>query len=146
LQVADPGEMRTRLRHEGVVSTLDAQAAALRPYVPEPVLRGVTEAFQISYGSLSEAAKRTARLIAFLGAAPLPGPLMNHICPAVGVADVRVALVAHSLVAPSAAADDSVALYGTMHRVVAAFLRSQSHDPLNEVSDALRAINRCALS
>jgi hypothetical protein len=86
---------------------------ALREQVPEGTLRGITEAFHVSYERLPAPAQRAARLIALCSSEPMPMTLIEALGPQFP-SSVRAVLVARSFVTP--APSGKVALFGTMHR------------------------------
>jgi hypothetical protein len=94
---------------------LDELAAAL-PEIP----RGVTETFEISYRALSAEGQKTARLLAELGPEAIPEILLETL--EITSPKVRAELRGHSFVT-GVAADG---IFGTMHRVLASFLREKS--------------------
>lgn len=106
----------------GQTETLDAQMEAIRPHVPVGSLRGVTEALSVSYQRLSPAAQRAARVLALLAPVPIPIELVQVLD--IGPA-TRAELVARSWVhKPRPGAEmKEVELFGSMHRVLADFLR-----------------------
>ncbi len=117
---------------------LDAAMDALRGSVPAGALRGISEALSESYRRLSPQAQVAARTLAFLAPDPIPEELieaMGSIFPP----DVRIALVDRSFV--TRAPGGAVAMFGSMHRVLADFLRTTAEDQ----EDELRAIGATLL-
>jgi tetratricopeptide (TPR) repeat protein len=109
------GEILRRARHNETTSELDELAEAL----PE-IQRGVTETFEISYRALSAEGQKAARLLAELGPDPIPEILLETL--EITSPKVRAELTGHAFVA-GVAGD---AIFGTMHRVLASFLREKS--------------------
>ena len=119
---------------------LDEQMKALRGQVPEGALRGVTEAFAESYALLASEAQEAARLLARLGPFPLPIQLVDalNLMP-----DVRISLTGRSFVTSDETAEPSVPVLGSMHRVLADYLRTRAVDAeaeWNRVRAALSSV------
>lgn len=94
---------------------------SLKGQVPAAALRGIVETFAASYGRLTSDARDAARLLAALAPAPIPLELVDAASD-VFTPEVRSELILRSWVAPATGA---VPMFGTMHRVVADFLRVQ---------------------
>jgi tetratricopeptide (TPR) repeat protein len=110
----------------GPVQTLDRQTRALQGSVPEGVLRGVTDALSVSYNRLPKPAQRMARLLARLAPEPIPTALLESLEDEDSASEVRVALTTRHFVTPVASMEEGGDLFfGSMHRVLADFLRSQ---------------------
>jgi hypothetical protein len=108
-------EILRRARHNETTPELDELAAAL----PE-IQRGVTETFEISYRALSQEGQKAARLLAELGPEAIPVILLDAL--EIVSPKVRVELRGHSFVTGEA----GDGLFGSMHRVLASFLREKS--------------------
>ena len=120
---------------------LDEQMEALRDQVPKGSLRGITEAFALSYSLLSPAAQRLARLVARLAPDPVPEVLIDALGDTLAPGEARAALVGRSFVAP--VSGTPVQSYGRMHRVLANFVRAQSENPeaeLRELDEPILAL------
>ncbi|QSQ26635.1 tetratricopeptide repeat protein [Pyxidicoccus parkwayensis] len=127
-------ELVRRTEHVGPTAELDQQMDALRGQLPEGRLRGITEAFTLSYQRLTEREREAARLIAQLSPAPILFETLKALEPEGFPPAVRNALVARSFVTRLSGREKH--WLGRMHRVLADFLRSQASDPLAE---AMRA-------
>src|SRR5262249_42116744 len=95
---------------------LDRWMEALRGQVPAGSLRGITEALAASYGRLTAAAQRAARLLACLAAEPIPMSVLQGLDEELVPLEARTALRARSWVTPVEGAEP-VEAYGRMHPV-----------------------------
>ncbi len=118
-----PSELLAKARHVGPAQELDRQMEVLRPHIPEGQLRGVTEALSISYERLTPEAQRAAQILAQLSPVPIPVALLDAMDP-LFPGRVRTLLTLRSFV--TGATGGRVPSYGSMHRVLADFLRSCS--------------------
>jgi tetratricopeptide (TPR) repeat protein len=138
-----PSELLSIAEGLGPVQALDEQMKLLERHVPAGALRGVTEAFALSYVRLSPEEQRAACLIAQLAPEPIPVKLLNELGMEVMTLSVRRTLHARHFVTPVKSAGE-VNLFGSMHRVLADFLRGQSRDhekeELKQLGQALIAI------
>jgi tetratricopeptide (TPR) repeat protein len=100
---------------------LDSLREALRGQVPNDAVRGVTEAFSISFEKLDEVTKRTARILAQLASTSIPEAYVQALADEYKSPRVRVALLSRHFVT----AGDGLS-FGVMHRLMADFLRSGS--------------------
>jgi tetratricopeptide (TPR) repeat protein len=135
-----------RLSREGrPAAELDAAMEVLRGTVPEGTLRGITEAFAASYERLTEAEQLAARLIAWMAPGVVPEIVMEGL-KTVFTPAVRATLRSrHFVTAPDPTAAQAYgAIFGTMHRLIADFLRFQSPDPEHEHSSVIAACERAA--
>lgn len=132
-----PGEIVSKVE-QGPVRELDRQMESLREHIAPGSLRGVTEALSISYERLSEPARRAARLLAWLAHEPIPLVLLEALGPDVNSPAVRTALRSRHFI--RAAEGAPVPMFGDMHRVLADFLRSQSEDPSEELTQLCEAL------
>jgi tetratricopeptide (TPR) repeat protein len=123
-------ELVRRTGHVGPAAELDKQMDALRGQLPEGRLRGITEAFTLSYQRLTEAEREAARLIAQLSPAPILFETLKALEPEGFPPAVRNALVARSFVTRLSGREKH--WLGRMHRVLADFLRSQAANPIAE--------------
>jgi tetratricopeptide (TPR) repeat protein len=135
----EPGELLSRTESQGPVRELDQHMEVLRPHVPPGALRGITEAFSLSYANLSEAERLAARLIARLAPEPVPLKLFEALGPEVAVPGIRVTLRTRHFVTPAEAAGD-IGMFGAMHRVLSDFLRGQSGQPREELWQVCRGL------
>ena len=62
----EPRELLSRAEGQGPTQELDRQMKVLRRHVPLGALRGVTEAFSLSYANLSAVEQHAARLMAWV--------------------------------------------------------------------------------
>lgn len=138
LAAISPGELLEKAQHARPAVELDHQMDALREQVPPESLRGVTEAFSLSYERLLQEARKAARLIALLAPEPIPIALLNALGPEVSTSKLRAALVARSFVTQLSGRD--IPLFGRMHRLLADFLRIQSPEPGAELLHVGRAV------
>jgi Tetratricopeptide repeat/TIR domain len=117
----------------GRTAELDRQMEALRDQVPPGSLRGITEAFALSYSLLSPEAQHLGRLIAHLAPDPVPEALLDALGDGIASSEARAALAARSFITPGPGT--VVPIFGRMHRVLADFLRAQSMDPKAELGE-----------
>lgn len=132
-----PSELVEKARRVGPALELDRQMDALRAHIPEGQLRGVTEALSISYERLPKEAQNAARFLAQLSPAPIPMVLLEVMKP-LFTPQVRTFLTMRSFV--TGATGGRVAAFGSMHRVLADFLRSRASKPLLELDTATAAL------
>lgn len=135
-----PVELLARSQQDGPTRELDRQHATLSEWVPEGVLRGVTEALSISYERLPREAQQAARLIAQLSHEPIPLRVAQSLGPELSTPSVRIALRARSFITP-VEGDDSLWL-GSMHRVLADFLRLRAGNPMEELLQVASNLQR----
>lgn len=124
-------ELWALVRQRGPALELDEQMDALREQVPPGALRGVTEAFNISYERLSRPARRLAHLVARLAPKPIPMAVMEALEGNVFSRPARTALRSRHFVTP--VVEGPVSYFGVMHRVLADFLCSKSKKPDEEL-------------
>jgi tetratricopeptide (TPR) repeat protein len=120
-------ELLDRMKVVGPSEEADRQAEALRGLVPDEACRGVSQTLLISYEKLSEDARKSARLLAFLSPDPIPLELLHALGPELDSLRIRNALSARSFITP--VHGGTVSFFGTMHRVLADFLRRQTPEP-----------------
>lgn len=139
------GEMAPRAlldlsRGERPSVAVDRAMESIRHVVPAGALRGITEAFSASYERLTSQEQYAARLIAWMAPAPIPMFVIDAFGPEVFAPGVRSKLISRSLV--TQVTDGSADFFGTMHRVLADFIRGQSPAPeaeIGAVASLLRA-------
>jgi tetratricopeptide (TPR) repeat protein len=136
LGAADAGRSPTK--------ELDRAMDALRDVVPKGALRGVSEAFTLSYELLPEDARVAARTLAELAPEPIPRQLLDALGGPCADARVQALVRARSFVLPARAEKGSptVPMFGVMHAVLADFLRSR---PDETASGAYASAARRAL-
>lgn len=135
----EPEELLSRAEGQGPARELDQQRQWLRRHVPRgSSLRGVAEAFSLSYERLSEAEQRAARLIAQLAPEPIPMDLLKALGPEASSSEVRATLRSRHFVVPVEKSEAGV--FGSMHRVLADYLRSQSADPAAELDQVCQGL------
>ena len=144
-----PGEVYS-MASESYPTTaeLDRLTKAISPQLPLGAVRGITEALDISYERLPEAAKTTARLIAQLAPEPIPLALLKALGGDAEKPSVRAALVARSFVTPVepvGSAERKVEFLGRMHRVLADFIRAKSSDEMGELLRVGKAVDAVML-
>ena len=127
------------MRSAGITPQLESGVRALRPFVSEGALRGVTETFEVSYSRLPPDAQILAIVLAELGPAPIPLELLSLWGP-LASRRARANLVMRSFVTP--AESSGVPLYGSIHRVLADFLRSKTLDRTLPLDTWCGALNR----
>jgi tetratricopeptide (TPR) repeat protein len=126
-------------------TALDRTMNDLRGVVPQHALRGITEALLVSYQRLSPDAQVAARMLAVLGPEPIPLALMDALGAETRNGAVRAMLTARSFVTPvtTSASERELPIFGSLHRVLADFIRANSPDPTRDASvavDALRSL------
>jgi tetratricopeptide (TPR) repeat protein len=125
-----PDELLSAIATMRPVEEVDRQMEALRGVVPEEALRGIAEAFMVSYDRLSAAEQRAARLLAQFSPNAIPEPLLDLFGPDEFPRAVRNILLARSFVTPMTSGP--VRLFGRMHRVLADFLRVRAAEQEEE--------------
>lgn len=135
-----PRAMLEMSRDQRPSEALDSGMKAIRGSVPEGKLRGIAETFAASYGRLQSHAQNAARLLAWLAPAPVPESIMEEFGQEIFPPDVRSLLLTRSIV--TEVRDDSAAYYGSLHRVLADYLRGQSQDPLGEAEQVRTFLRR----
>jgi tetratricopeptide (TPR) repeat protein len=120
-------ELATRAgNHDAMTPILDTTMAALRDAgladLEPGALRGVSEAFAISYDLLDGEAQRLLRLLAQLAPDPIPEALLQALGPTVASAEARTVLRTRSFVAPAPGQDAPA--FGQIHVVLADFVRT----------------------
>jgi len=121
---------------------LDAQLAVLQEVIDPGMLRGVTEALQVSYEQLSPEAQKAAHLLAQLAPEPIPEILLEALDPTLLSPTTRTILRTRSMVM-AVETGSTVPMFGNIHRVLADFLRSQPGETEVEtqiLAEALQAI------
>lgn len=126
-----PRELLERSRDEATTPALEEAMAALHESVPEGALRGVVEALSISYDRLPELARYPARLLAWMAPAAMPSRVADDFAPGVFFAPFRAILRNRHFITEVRGSGE---YFGTMHRVLADFLRTRSPDPDAEIS------------
>ena len=96
----------------------DALREALRGHVPAGAVRGVTEAFSISFESLDGAAQQVALLLAQMAPAAIPEEFMEGLPDEWRSGGVRAGLRSRHFVTAGGGLS-----FGVMHRLIADFLR-----------------------
>jgi tetratricopeptide (TPR) repeat protein len=107
---------------------LDRLREALRGQVPRDAVRGITEAFEISAEKLSDSAQVVAAILAQLAPAPIPKAFLDVLPGEWASPAVRTAL--HSRHFVTSGSDLS---FGSMHRLMAAFLHSVTGEQLPDL-------------
>lgn len=127
-----PAELLAQSRAASPAPALDAARHALRGQIADEYLPGISAALGISYQRLEHDAQTAARLLAWLAPAPVPSLVVDESLPSVFSPATRAALVSrHFVVRPEGSPE---AFFGTMHRVVADFLRRQGN-PQEDLSE-----------
>jgi tetratricopeptide (TPR) repeat protein len=130
------GEMTPRAllnlsREQRPSAAIDAAMESIRNVVPAGALRGITEAFSASYNLLAPEEQYAARLIAWMAPAPIPMIVIAAFGSEIFAPGVRAKLRNRSFV--TEVLDASGTYFGTMHRVLADFIRAQFTAPEQEV-------------
>ena len=118
-----PHDLLNVARQQSPTTALDMQREALRGHVPDTILRGVTEAFSVSLDKLDAATQMAAFLLAQLAPWPIPEELIAAFDSTLFPPKVRTALLARHFITGNGHGS-----FGTMHRVLADFLRSAAED------------------
>lgn len=137
--VLEAGELVAMVDDDSPVRALDTSAEALAGVVPAGRLRGISEALAVSYAALPPPAQTAARLFAQLAPAPVPVAVLDALGPPANDKAVRATLVSRSFVSRPAEGS-AVAVFGTMHRVLAGYLRAQAADGGTELAAACEAL------
>ncbi|MEA2686984.1 MAG: hypothetical protein QOE93_2179, partial [Actinomycetota bacterium] len=125
--------------NESPLGPLDASAKALTTAVPGGQLRGITEALAVSYAKLSAPARAGARLLAQLAPAPIPVAILEALGSPTSDGGIRATLISRSfLIRP--AEGTAIPVFGTMHRVLADFLRAQAPEEASEIEAVCHAL------
>ena len=103
---------------EPLTAQLDLLREALRGQVPKDAVRGITEAFSISFERLDEAERQLASVLAQLAPVPIPEEVMDALPGGLNSPRARVALRSRHHV--TSGGDSS---FGVMHQLTADFLR-----------------------
>jgi len=119
-------KLAEKARHPtGQTEVVEEHLNALRDRMSEGALRGVIEAFAVSYDLLSPDAQRAARLLARLAPSVIPTAVIDalELSPA-----VRMALTGWSFITDDeSTAAPSIGVFGSMHRVLADYVQRRSH-------------------
>ena len=135
----EPRELLSRAESQEPTRELDRRMKLIERHVPPGALRGVTETFSISYARLTKAEQRAARLIAQFSPEPLPMELLDALGPKVVPDEVRVTLSTRNFVTSVEAAGE-VRMFGSMHRLLADYLRGQSRNSTAELRQVCRGL------
>ncbi len=135
-----PSELLSRAREESPTKELTRQMDALRTQIPISSLRGVAEALAISYESLTPMVRRTANLLSWFSSEPLPIELFRALGSDSSSGSVRTALIAHSIISPYQRSESGVEMIGTMHRIIADYIRCRVRTPRVELAKICTAI------
>jgi tetratricopeptide (TPR) repeat protein len=139
---ANVDEIARDVEGASVAVALDEQAASLEEFVGEDTVRGVTEAFELSFRQLPESAQQAAILFAFLAPAPIPQAFLDVMEFETPPRTVRLRLITHAFLTGHAdAPEGSVPTLGQMHRVLASFLRGRSPDPDRDRTNAVMVLS-----
>ncbi len=136
-----PQQLLKKAADSKPTAELDAQLAALQEVVPQGMLRGVTEALQVSYEQLFPEAQKAAHLLAQLAPEPIPEILLETLDIDLLAPAVRTILRTRSIV--MSGTGNTVPMFGNIHRVLGDFLRSQPRETEVEnqiLSETLQAI------
>lgn len=126
-----PRDVLNLSREQRPSAAVDAAMESIRHVVPPGALRGITEAFSASYNLLTPEEQYAARLIAWMAPAPVPTFVIDAFGPEVFAPGVRAKLRNRSFV--TEVRDGSGIYFGSIHRVLADFIRAQSEAPEEDV-------------
>lgn len=129
---------RTQSR-DSVFQSLQSCHRAIEPLLPRGSLRGIAETFDMTYGALTPEQQYAARLLAWLSPEPIPYQLLDRMGE-VFSPETRAALLARSIVTSLDARGGLN--YGSIHRVISAYLRHRADDPSAEILQWVRAMIR----
>lgn len=132
-----PAELLQKAWSGGAIRELDRQAEALQRFLPARMLRGVSEALQISYERLTPSEQRVARLMAQFSPEPIPLEVFEALVPSQEQGPVRSLLESRHFVLP---VTGDVPLLGSMHSLLAEFLLSRAADPHAELQEGGSAL------
>ena len=134
---ASPVTLLGNVGSSTALGSLGEQMKALSRWLPSGSVRGVTEAFEVSYRALPELAWPLAHLLAQFA----PDPIPESLVPA-SLADLprRELLNRSFVVAASATEKRAVRLLGRMHRLMSEFLRARSPDSEADLHAAVGVI------
>ncbi|MBX2802734.1 MAG: toll/interleukin-1 receptor domain-containing protein [Myxococcales bacterium] len=115
----------------------------LQEHVPEGSLRGICEAFDLTFTRLPPKVLVVAQRAAWFGGASLPKAMVDGLCASAGVdsSRVRAWLVSRSV---WGRAPTSAAAVWSMHRLIADYLQVTSPAPLTEWRSAIGSLNGLA--
>jgi tetratricopeptide (TPR) repeat protein len=136
----EPEELADMARAHSPLKALDAAAETLRGVVPAGAMRGISEAFEVSYRRLPPEARRAARLLACYAAAAIPLTLFQALGEEVATPAVKMLLSTRSFVGAAPTSDLRIPLLGRIHSVLAEFLRARSGDPEVDLRAACKGL------
>jgi tetratricopeptide (TPR) repeat protein len=128
------GQARTR----GTTEVLDEGMAAIAGSVPAGALRGISESLAISYDRLGPTEQEAARLLAWLAPDPIPEMLIEALGDEPFSAATRGVLITRSFVTDLTG--ESAGVFGSMHRVLADYLRTRSSNAVTDLHRVIDAI------
>lgn len=137
LRVLSLAELTSRLRATDLVDELDQQLAAQQLQTTATAHRGLAATLDLSYTKLTTRGREAALVLAQMAAAPIPLDLVSALGELMPYG-VRLELRARSYVGD--ATSESIELYGGMHRLLVAFLRSRVGDSRTEARTAVSAL------
>jgi len=126
-----PKQLLKKATDSKPTAELDAQSSVLKEIIDPGMLRGVTEALQISYEQLSPEAKKAAHLLAQLAPEPIPERLIEVLPSDILSPAVRTMLRNRSIVMSVTGSD--IPMFGTIHRVLTDFLRGLPGETEEEI-------------
>jgi len=149
LNSISPSELLERIdlkeNSQSATKQLDGLREALRGQVPKNSVRGITEAFSISFEKLDETSQRVVLILAQLGSAPILEEFLDALPEEWNIPSVRAALASRHFVT-SPATD----VFGSMHRLTADFLlglaMAADVDTISYACDVVRTVmkpDRC---
>jgi len=93
IRASDLLRRATALEASGTTAELDRLRDAVRGQVPKDAVRGITQAFLISFEKLDDTARKTAMVLAQLAAAPIPEEFLEALPEELRTPAVRAAYV-----------------------------------------------------
>lgn len=110
------------------VDVIDARLEALRPLLPHDALPAIAATFRATCERLPDTARTIATRLAYLAPTPIPMEILQRLVAPEDLATVRATLVARSVLSGSHHSD-TVDVLGSIHGVLAAYLRSSDPSP-----------------
>ncbi|HEU4556439.1 MAG TPA: toll/interleukin-1 receptor domain-containing protein [Longimicrobium sp.] len=137
----EPRDVLSTKRKRGTTTqSLEQAEKALSGVLPEGSVRGVSQAFAISYGRLTPEQQTAARLLAWLAPTPIPLVILEAFEEGTFPPPLRAVLRTRSFVSEVAGGNHEY--FGTVHRVLGDYLRSCAETPHAEAERVASAILR----
>ncbi|WP_309242936.1 tetratricopeptide repeat protein [Hyalangium versicolor] len=133
-----PAGLLETVRHQRPVEAVRKYFERVRHQEPD-MKEGVFEAFELSYSKLTEPQQKLARLIAQLGAEPVPLVLAERLEPP-GVEGKGLQMLRDRHFVTPVDDVEGVGMYGEMHRLLVDFLRERGDRSRQELRESCRAL------